>query len=154
MAARKRVRAPVPAGKKAETYRDFPSTDEYNHRKAVCKRCHVVMDDFEPVTREAFVDRYMQTRAGRATLLGSMVEPLRRAIEEQRAGHKYEYSFLFQTYERLLARMALRNSGNLVEPDCDVIRRLKDDIDDRRSDVQFAVPGPIENSLNLVCNFL
>jgi hypothetical protein len=28
--------------------RDFPDLDRYGHRKAVCRRCHLVMSDSEP----------------------------------------------------------------------------------------------------------
>lgn len=34
--------------KKADFYRDFPYVA--GRRRAVCKRCHVVMDDFEPMS--------------------------------------------------------------------------------------------------------
>ena len=30
--------------------RDFPDVDAFGNRKAVCKRCHVVMPDIEPMS--------------------------------------------------------------------------------------------------------
>jgi hypothetical protein len=33
-----------------QTQRDFPNLDGYGTRKAVCKRCHVVIRDCEPMS--------------------------------------------------------------------------------------------------------
>jgi hypothetical protein len=44
----KAQRAASDTGKKSKEHRDFPDSDEYGNRRAVCKRCHAVMNDIEP----------------------------------------------------------------------------------------------------------
>jgi hypothetical protein len=38
------------ARKQSKHFRDFPDVDDLYHRKAVCKRCHCVLNDCEPST--------------------------------------------------------------------------------------------------------
>lgn len=81
--------------------RDFPNVDDCGHRKAVCKRCHIVMRDCEPGQWEGEFHHHEPPGNARA----------RRCVnagQEFSTGSREVVPFLRKRRRRALARLGFR----------------------------------------------